>query len=51
MPNDNLASAVRERIETMRRLSPEMADAFLTGLEAGYNLGAAQGKEQKEEKK
>lgn len=50
MAHLGLDPAVAHRIETMRKLSPALADAFITGLEAGYNLGAAQGKE-KEEKK
>lgn len=39
-----------QRIEEIMTRDPVQAKAFLTGLEAGYNLGAAQGKE-KEEKK
>lgn len=48
MPNNGLPIAVSQRIEVMRKLSPQMADAFLTGLEAGYTLGLCQGEEKKE---
>ena len=40
-----------QRIEEIMTRDPVQAKAFLTGLEAGYNLGAAQGKEQKDENK
>ena len=40
-----------QRIEEIMTRDPVHAKAFLTGLEAGYNLGAAQGKEQKDENK
>lgn len=48
MPNNGLPIAVSQRIEEMRKLSPQMADAFLTGLEAGYALRLCQGEEKKE---
>lgn len=50
MANLGLDPAARERIDIMRKLSPELADAFITGLEAGYNLAQTQGKEQKDER-
>lgn len=48
MPKNGLPIAVSQRIEEMRKLSPQMADAFLTGLEAGYTLRLCQGDEKKE---
>lgn len=51
MANSAASLSFPRRIDEILAAAPNLAKAFLTGLEAGYNLGAAQGKEQKEEQK
>lgn len=45
MANTNTAAEAMARIQVMHDLAPEMAAAFLSGLEAGYNLGKARAEE------
>lgn len=48
MANTNTAADAMKRIQLMHDLASDIADAFLTGLEAGYTLGLCQGDEKKE---
>lgn len=48
MANTNTAADAMKRIQLMHDLAPDIAEAFLSGLEAGYTLGLCQGTEKKE---
>ncbi len=51
MANSTASLSYPRRIDEILAAAPNLAKAFLTGLEAGYQLGAAGQEQEKEEKK